>query len=267
MTRTFPFRLLGTALLSFGLFAVAGAAFAQYDEEAEALLADIEALSAMFPTFTPFPYWDEDAGEEGAFLYGDTKGIVHHYVSEGGRLREVWKSFPLEGTVKEIFAEDLDGDGRPEITVYTRASRIYIFDTENYELLWESVEISDRIETMQAMLVADADRDPQLELIVCADNKIIYIDGVDYYIEKTGRDFIEPSMMLIGDVDNDLENEIITNDGYVIDTNTLNIEWATDGFGYPITLFDIDNDGVLEVVGQSNGALQFWDIEERREIW
>jgi len=240
---------------------------AQSDDDVAALVAEIDQLAAVFQTYAAFPWLDEKEGEEAAFVYGDTKGIVHYYVSERGRLREKWKSFPLEGIVKQVFAEDLDGNGRPEIIAYTRSSRIYIWDTNKFELLWESVEISERLATIQAMVIADTDRDPQLELVVCADNKIQYIDGVDYYIEKVGRDFVEPSMMLVADVDNDLETEIITNDGYVIDTNTLNIEWANDGFGYPIALFDLDNDGVLEVVGESQGALAFWDVEERREIW
>ncbi|GJM45411.1 MAG: hypothetical protein DHS20C21_22530 [Gemmatimonadota bacterium] len=255
----------GAAAVALAVSLPLTVAHGQSEEETAALLMEIDALSAMFQTYTDFP-WLED-GEDASFVYGDTKGIVHHYVSEGGRLRERWKSFPLEGLAKEVFAEDLDGDGRPEIIAYTQKSRIYIWETQKYELLWESVDISERIKVIQAMVVADADRDPQLELIVCGDNKIHYIDGVDYYVEKAGRDFVEPSMMLVADVDNDLELEIITNDGYVIDTNTLNIEWANDGFGYPITLFDLDNDGVLEVVGESQGALTFWDVEERREIW
>jgi hypothetical protein len=78
---------------------------------------------------------------------------------------------------------------------------------------------------------------------------------------------VEPAEMLVADVDGDLTDEIILNDGYVIDTNTLNIEWATEAFGYPMALFDLDNDGVLEVVGEVGGALKFWDIEDRREIW
>lgn len=257
--------ILGCALLLPAAFVAP--VRAQADEETAALLSEIDALAAMFRTYAPCPWIDTGEGEEAAFVYGDTKGIVHHYVSERGKLREKWKSFPLEGIVKGVFAEDLDGNGSPEIIAYTRSSRIYIWGTVKYELLWESVEISDRIETIQAMVVADVDRDAQLELVVCADNKIQYIDGVDYYIEKVGRDFVEPSVMLVADVDNDLEKEIITNDGYILDTNTLNIEWANDGFGYPMSLFDLDNDGVLEIVGESQGALRFWDVEDRREIW
>ncbi len=254
-------RLLSLASILTLLPAVA---FAQSDDVAD-LLFELDGLTAIFPAFAQSYELEDD--QDASFLYGDRKGIVHHYVSEGGRLREIWKSFPLEGAIKELWAQDLGGDGRPEIVVLTNSSRIYVFETDKYELLWESIEISERISTVQAMLVADADNDPQLELVVCADNKIRYIDGADFYIEKEGRDFLEPGMMLIADVDNDLEAEIITNDGYVIDTNTLNIEWANDGFGYPISLFDLDNDGVLEVVGESQGSVAFWDVEDRREIW
>jgi hypothetical protein len=259
-----PFRARFLALAAPMLLLPALAA-AQSDDDLAALLFELDGLNATFPAFTQ--YYDLEEDQEASFLYGDRKGIVHHYVSESGRVRELWKSFPLEGAVKQVWAEDLGGDGRPEIIALTTRSRIYVFETKKYELLWESVEISERVKSVQAMLVADADGDPQMELIVCADNKIRYIDGKDFYIEKEGRDFVEPSMMLIADVDNDLESEIITNDGYVIDTNTLNIEWANDGFGYPISLFDLDNDGVLEVVGESQGGLTFWDVEDRREIW
>jgi hypothetical protein len=232
-------------------------------DDLDALRSEIDVLDGMFPAFTWFPWTEE--GEGAAFLYGDTKGIVHHYVSDDGRLREKWKSFPLEGTVRKILGEDLDGDGGPEIIAYTGGARIYVWDIEKYELLWESVE--QKFEAIQAMVVADVDRDPAREIIVCADNKIVYYDGVEFFREKEGRDFVDPAEMLVADVDGDLTLEIVTNDGYVLDTNTLTIEWATEAFGHPISLFDLDNDGVLDVVGEVGGAIKFWDIEERREIW
>jgi hypothetical protein len=253
---------IAALLIPLALATATGTAFAQ-DEDLLALQAEIDVLDGMFPAFAWFPWTEED--DETAFLYGDTKGIVHHYVSDGGRLREKWKSFPLEGTVKEIVGADLNGDGRPEIVAFTTAARVYVWGTEKYELLWESVE--EKFENIQAMVVEDVDSDPAYEIILCADNKILYYDGVDFFREKEGRDFVEPAAMLVADVDGDLEDEIVTNDGYVIDTNTLNIEWATEAFGYPMSLFDLDNDGVLEVVGEVGGALKFWDIEDRREIW
>ena len=253
-------------LAAIGLFVLLGTqtSRAQYeDEDLLALEGEITELSAMFPALVTFP-WPEDE-DETAFLYGDTKGIVHLQVSSKGKLREKWRSFPLEGAVKEVFGEDLDQDGDPEIIAYTTNSRIYVWETEKFELLWESVE--ENWETVQAMVIKDVDRDEALEMVIVADNKILYYDGVEYFREKEGRDFVEPSFMLIADVDGDGTDEIITNDGYVLDTTTLNIEWATDGFGYPMSLFDLDNDGVLELVGEVGGALTFWDIEDQREIW
>jgi hypothetical protein len=238
-------------------------ALAQYkDEEVLALDAEIEALSAKFHALTPFPLKEAD---ETSFVYGDTKGIVHHVVFEGGRLRDKWKSFPLDGPVKGVFGEDLDGDGVYEIIAYVSSGRIYVWESSEYELRWESVE--ERFEGIQAMIIADVDSDAALEMIVCADNKIAYYDGTEFYREREGRDFFDPTEMLVADVDGDLTPEIITNDGYIVDSSSLNIEWATDGFGSPISLFDLDNDGVLELVGEIGGSLTFWDIEDRREIW
>lgn len=251
------------ALAAAVVLTAGGAVRAQPDEDVLALEAEIDVLAGLFPAFAYFP-WTEEEGET-AFLYGDTRGVVHHYVSDSGRLRERWKSFPLEGTVKELVGADLNRDGVPEIVAFTTGARVYVWDIDKYELLWESVE--EKFEVIQTMAVADVDRDPALEIILCADNKIMYYDGVEFFREKEGRDFVEPAEMLIADVDGDLEDEIVTSDGYVIDTNTLNIEWATEAFGYPMSLFDLDNDGVLEVVGEVGGALKFWDIEDRREIW
>jgi hypothetical protein len=117
------------------------------------------------------------------------------------------------------------------------------------------------------MAIADVDRDPALEIVVVADNKIVYYDGVEFFREKVGRDFVQPTQILVADVDGDGAMEIVTNDGYVVDTSTLNIKWATDGFGYPISLFDLDGDGVPEIVGESSGSLTFWSVKDRREIW
>ncbi len=249
--------LAGAAVVAFA----PGASLAQ--TPAETLVSEIHRLSARFPSFAL--YANPETKGETAFVYADTKRVVHLYESDGKGLRERWKSFPLEGTVKGLFAEDLDRDGREEIVAFTTAARIYVWGTEKFELLWESVE--EKFKSLSAMAVADVDRDPSLEIVVCADNKIVYYDGVEFFREKEGRDFVEPSAMLIADVDGDQVSEIVTNDGYVIDTATLNIEWATDGFGYPISLFDLDGDGVLDVVGESSGSLTFWNVSDRREIW
>ena len=249
-------------LASAVLLASAGVAIAQA-RTPEMLVDQIRALSAQYPSFETFPA-PEKRGET-AFLYADTKRVVHLYESDGAALRERWKSFPLEGTVKGLFARDLNQDGQPEIVAFTTSSRVYVWETVKFELLWESVE--EKWTSLSAMAVADVDRDPALELVVVADNKIVYYDGVEFFREKEGRDYLQPSALLVGDVDGDGAAEIVANDGYVLDTATLNIEWATDGFGYPISLFDLDGDGVPDVVGETGGSLTFWSVADQREIW
>lgn len=236
----------------------------ELDEEEVALREEILALDTMFPAFTTIP-WKEKNEDMTGFLYGDRKGVVHFVLYDTGKLREKWRSFPLDGQVKEVFGRDLNRDGVPEIIASTTKARIYVWETTTFKVLWESVE--EKFTAIQAMTIADMDRDPALEIVVCADNKIAYYDGIEFFREKEGRDPVDPAVLLVADVDGDLVNEIVTNDGYVLDSSTLNIEWATDGFGYPLSLFDIDNDGVLEILGELGGSVVVWDAEDQREIW
>lgn len=260
MIGTLPRR---TVLFVAGLVVTCAGSASAEPRDLATLEAQVRTLAAKFPSFVIYPKPEKEG--EVSFLYADTKRIVHLYESDRGELGERWKSFPLEGTVKGLFAEDLDRDGQPEIVAYTTSARVYVWSTVKFQLLWESVE--EKFQSITAMAVADVDRDPALELVIVADNKVTYYDGVEFFREKVGRDVVQPSQILIADVDGDQTNEVVTNDGYVLDTVTLNIEWATDGFGYPISLFDLDDDGVPEVVGESSGSLTFWSVVDRREIW
>jgi len=264
------FRSLSCGLLALAAsFAFSAAhplvARAQEEEREERLISEeILGLDAMYPAVAAFPWTEKDKTMQG-ILYGDTKGIVHFYIFDTGKLREKWRSFPLDGVVKEVFAQDLNRDGSPEIIAYSAQARIYVWDTKTFRVLWESVQ--ENFKTIQAMTIADVDRDAQLELVLCANNRLMYIDGVEFFREKEGRDPLDPRTLLVADVDGDLTNEIVSNDGYVFDTTTLNIEWATETFGYPITLFDIDNDGIFELIGEIAGSITIWDIQDRRQLW
>jgi len=264
------FRSLSCRLLALAaLFALPAAqpnvvCAQEEDREEKALSEEILGLDAMFPAMAAFPWTEKDKTMQG-ILYGDTKGIVHFYIFDTGRLREKWRSFPLDGVVKDVYAQDLNRDGSPEIIAYSSKARIYVWDTKTFRVLWESVQ--ENFKSIQAMTIADVDSDKQLEMVICADNRLVYIDGVNFFREKEGRDVLDPAVLLVADVDGDLTNEIVSNDGYVFDTSTLNIEWATEAFGYPITLFDIDNDGVFELIGETLGSIVIWDIQDRRQIW
>lgn len=228
------------------------------------LVSEIKVLEEMFPAMA-LCHWSRTP-DETAFAYGDPYGLVRHIVTVDGKLHENWRSFPL-GTIREVLTADLDNDGTQEIVTYTADSRLYVWTTKDYQLLFDSSAIGEELGVIQALAIANVDTDDAKELILCSDHRIVYYDGVEYFREKEGRERIDATYMLIGDVDADGNDEIVTNDGHVIDTTTIIIEWSTESFGYPIRLFDIDNDGVPEVVGERQGTVTFWDIAERREMW
>lgn len=228
------------------------------------LVSEIKVLEEMFPAMA-LCHWSRNP-DETAFVYGDPYGLIRHIVTVDGELHENWRSFPL-GTIREVLTADLDNDGHQEIVTYTADSRMYVWTMKDYELVFDSSVIGEEFGVIQALTIADVDADDAKELILCADNRIVYYDGVEFFREREGRERIEATYMLVGDVDGDGSDELVTNDGHVIDTTTLIIEWSAESFGYPIRLFDIDNDGVLEVVGERQGMVTFWDIAEQREMW
>ena len=84
----------------FAAVLLATAVSAPAQDEVDDLLFEIDVLSAVYNAFAPFPWTEKD--DQASFVYGDTKNTIRQYLYEGGRLREKWKSFPLEGTVKQI---------------------------------------------------------------------------------------------------------------------------------------------------------------------
>ena len=235
-----------------------------FDKEVPELVAEIEVLEGAFPALA-LCHWSRNPPEV-AFVYGDPSGLIRHIVTEDGKLKENWRSFPLESPIQEVLTADLDNDGYQEIITYTAESRIYIWTMKSYNLLWDST--GEDLGTIQAIVVGNVDTDPEKELVLCSNNRIVYYDGVTYLREREGRDIIHPTCMVMGDVDADGNQEIVTNDGYVIDPVSLVVKWSTEeGFGYPIRLIDIDNDGVPEIIGEREGTVTFWDVQDRREIW
>jgi hypothetical protein len=255
-----------TALALSSLTLAGAPALAQDSPEhghVPALVADIRVLEELFPGMA-LCHWVTNP-DATAFAYADWRGTIRQIVTVDGGLKENWRSFPLDSPVRELQTADVNGDGHQEIIAWTRDSRIYVWTTLGYELLWDST--NEDLGTIQALAMANVDADPQLEFVLCSNNRIVLYDGVGFFLEKTGREEIRPLDMAVADVDADGEPEIITSDGHIIDSTSLNIEWSTEPFGYPLVLFDIDSNGVPEVVSHARGGVRFWNVQQRRELW
>jgi hypothetical protein len=248
------------------VFGLAGAGPAVAEGEIPAHITEMLIIEGMFDTMT-VSSWDPET-DRLEFFYGDRKNTIHHMIFQDGEFERAWRSPPLGGTIQNIEIGDLDGDGTEELVTYTAKNEAQIWQYEKgYKIRWESRRET-AFKTIQSMTVANVDSDDALEIIFCAENRIVYIDGANLIVEREGRDEINASRILIGNVDGDPQDELITSDGFVIDPRSLQVEWtAPEPFGYPIYLYDFDGDGAMELIGQQFGAIKAWNIRQRREIW
>ena len=206
------------------------------------------------------------ANNPARLIMGDDHGFVHVYEQRGEAFAEVWTSEFLEGAISHLFLADINADSLEEIVVVIDQGRFYYLDTQAYNTLWSN-PLSE-YERISALLVHNIDEDAQPELILCADGHLIIYDGRDQFEEwRSEQDNLEASEILIADVDGDGGDEIVLNNGYVFDARFHDLEWQSpDPFGERMGLLDIDDDGILEVVGEFRQRfIRIFDIDLRRE--
>lgn len=192
-------------------------------------------------------------------VYGDRYGFVRVVRVTDQGVRLIWTSRVLEGgEIAEILVADLDGSGGVDIVARTTGGNVFVFD-ENYSSRWESV--NEGLRRVSAMTIANVDGDLNYEVILFADQQILYIDGSAFNREYQSTQTYAGAVreMLVGNVDNDAEQEIVLNTGVVVDAINGEPEWETEQFGLQIELFDIDGDGLEEILGY-NGSTVFMRI-------
>jgi hypothetical protein len=69
-------------------------------------------------------------------------------------------------------------------------------------------------------------------------------------------------------VDGDGRVEIVLNSGQVLDSSRAEVEWEDEPFFGKIELFDIDGDGIPEVLTENpgGGPLKVFDVDYRSEV-
>ncbi len=244
-------------LLVFGLLAAgAGAEDGAGIKVEEGLLAEMGSLLEL-------PVGD------GAkrFVLGDVHGFVHVYEQRGDEgYAEVWISEYFEGGVSGLYIADADADGNQEIIVFTDQGRILYLDPDTYRTTWSNPP--HEYQRMIGMLVRNIDDDEALELVFCADGRLVIHDGRDHFEEwRSTQTNLASTQSLVADVDGDGAEEIVLNDGYVFDARFRDLEWQSpESFGERMGLRDVDEDGIPEVIGEFQGRfLRIFDIDLRRE--
>lgn len=200
-------------------------------------------------------------------IYADTWGKLHILRSTPKGWKLEWELSNLGGKIRKFFVCDLEADGAQEIVIATMDGRILVYSMGTYQNIWENLE--DSFSSIQAIEIADIDGDPQLELIFIADGRIYLVDGLSKNKQLVSQRTFDASEIIVGNVDKDPQLEVILNSGIVLDSRFYNFEFQWDKpFGDRIMLFDMNNDGIPEIVGEfADYSLRIFDVYMRRELW
>ena len=203
-----------------------------------------------------------------SFIYGTERGnlIVMERDRMSGRLqvskqREVW------APVKEIHLAEATGDTRNELVVSTRRGDLFVLESNNLTDIWRTPE--GYFTNINCFTVGDTDGDGQPEIVLIADDKLVIMaGGEETELYRSSEDFTATDIAM-ADVDGDEQDEIVLNTGEIIDAKFRQIEWVHDDpFGEVFDLFDIDGDGIVEIVGVGlSGEVLILDGDEQRVKW
>lgn len=207
-------------------------------------------------------------GEEGMFLaIGERFGSVQISKMDGNGMSRVWKSNQLSGVPDEVISADLDGDGLEDsLLCRTNTGKIYVWSLDGYRLMWESLPSEYNLVT--CFTIADLDDDQANEIVMIADDRLVYVDGVNFTKSFTSINLYPATQIRVGDVDGDGGQEIVLNTGQVVGSATGEIEWEDEPFFGKIELLDINGDGFPEILTENpgNGPLKVFDGGHRFEI-
>jgi hypothetical protein len=244
-----------SATLALGLVALAGAA------GADMLQPRATDLAAKYEPFTLI------LGPTRRIVYGSYRGTLHLLESRGGQLVER-QTRDLWSPVVAMVAADLNGDGQDEVVGYTQNSRLFVLAGTDLQDIWNTQE--GRFNSITALTVGHVDDDGQLEIVLVADGLLRIFSGLQDLEEWKSSDTFEETDIEIGDVDRDGQNEIVLSSGLVLGAVFRDIEWRYDRgrFGNELDLFDIDGDGIVELVARGpDGLIRVFDLDQRQLKW
>ena len=207
-------------------------------------------------------------GESGMyFALGERFGTVQVVKVDARGAQRVWKSTQLSGIPDELLTADMDGD-QLEDTILCRTSsgKVYAWTMDGYNLVWES--LATEFQEITCFTTANMDEDQATEIVMVADNRIVYVDGSNYSKQFTSIEEYQATQVRCGDVDGDGRMEIVLNTGQVLDSGTGDVEWEDETFFARIELLDIDGDGIPEVLTENpgGGPMKVFDVDFHSEV-
>jgi len=225
---------------------------------------DLQDAFGRFPFARVIPL---DNGNAWGMIYADVYGKIYIKRATNRGWKREFEITNLGAKVKMYDILDVENDGVLELVIATMAGGILIYSLDDYTNTWENIE--DDFSSIEAFDVANVDSDPQLEFIVLANGTLYIIDSLDKSRQWISERKFTATELIVANVDKDEQMEIILNTGIVIDTKfyIIDLEWDKP-FGERISTFDLNNDGIPEVIGEfSDYSLRIFDVYSQREVW
>ena len=241
-----PFQIVSLLLVFVGVTARAGI----LEPRAPDLIARYEPFTLI-------------NGTQLRMVYGSHRGTLHLLENRSGSLVTV-QSRDLWSPVLELLAVDLDGDEQDEVVGFTQNGRLFVLRGNDLQDVWNTIE--DRFADITSITVADVDADGEQEIVLIADGLLRVFSAMSDIEEWKSSDEYSATRILVGDVDGDGQDEIVLNTGHVLGAQFRDEEWTYDpGFGTRMDLFDIDSDGILEIVSiGGDGLVRVFDVDQRQ---
>lgn len=207
------------------------------------------------------PFYLDDIDSDGYDDHISATSLGSIVISDfkGNKFNQKWNYpyvLPGKQKLEWLLYEDINGDEVKDIIAF-QANTISVIEDLNKPayVLWRTDEAY-----IKRAIISDFDNDssPEIALLV-SDNLFITGNYELLVIELDGseifrRDLPRSYEMMLANVDNDIQLEVITDSGFVVDTQNWITEWELeDGFGSDLAVGDVDGDGISEIIASSNG--------------
>jgi len=176
-----------------------------------------------------------------------------------------WQSDSYVQVISQIYTYQITGGAWRTLVATANTVEIWNPATQTMD---NSITVSG-ISSVTKFLIADIRNNGQNELIILSANQIDIYDAQTLTLLTTlaygGTD------IAIGNVDTDADLEIVINNGQVLHhkNDITTVKWASSStFGTHISLYDVDNDNMAEIIGsQSWRAINAYDVDLQSSQW
>lgn len=196
--------------------------------------------------------------------------VLRSDASSADGYRQVAFTEPYDAEITAATVLDLHGDGSQETLVGLGDGNVHIFKGSSLAPAGDAA-VGGRV---SQFLLADADDDGVLDLVVLSDSSITLLDPVT--LQSRGTVPQGANEMAIGDVDADGHPEVVLNTGRVLRlaragmalTSQTVWTYPAGDFGIHVGLVDIDGDGKPELIAESGwDYLTAFDLELQSPKW